>query len=179
MDPILEAVLNGTHRTDLTAEQEQQLADYLESPEGQQALSGLEDDLGQAAGYLEPPELPEAQWERVHQAVRALGAPGAAAAPPSNVVPMPQPVQPAQPSQLPKLVAIAAAVLLVLGVGLFLPLDVLMGDGQPKTVGTMDTTPDDPPSGPAVVLEIEEGPGYSVKPYTVDNLLVFRIASKD
>lgn len=178
MDPTLEAVLNGTHRADLTAEQEQQLADYLETAEGQAALAGLEDDLGQAAGYLEPPELPESAWARVHEAVRGLG-PVGAAAPPSKVIPLPQPVQRPEPSQLPKLIALAAAVLLVVGVGVFLPLDVLLGPNGADTVSSLDDQPAPSPPGPPIVVSLEAGPGYVVKPYTDDDLLVFHVSPKD
>ncbi|MEZ6184955.1 MAG: hypothetical protein R3F62_08105 [Planctomycetota bacterium] len=182
MDPILDAVLNGTHRGDLTAEQEQALNDYLESPEGLAALASLEDDLGQAAAHLEPPELPESAWERVTQAIRDLppvGAPAPAAAPAPNVVAFPQ--RPAEPPQWPKFLAMAAAVLLVVGVGLFLPLDLILGPQGSKALSSLDSeTPGGTPPGvPEFVVPPEAGPGYVVRHYAVDELLVIHVAPKD
>ena len=89
------------------------------------------------------------------------------------------PVQRPEPSQLPKLIALAAAVLLVVGVGVFLPLDVLLGPNGADTVSSLDDKPAPSPPGPPIVVSLEAGPGYVVKPYTDDDLLVFHVSPKD
>lgn len=105
-------IVTGERSTDLSRDESAAFDAHLDAcAKCRDALAHAEDELQPLVERMTPPELPAEQWARVHAAVKAEAALGV----------------PRERRAIPLYVAIAAAVLFTLTVGLLFPLDVITG----------------------------------------------------
>jgi hypothetical protein len=118
----LQAIFSGDHADDLDPAAGDAFEQHLRACDRcRDALARAEGDLEPVVQLLEPPALPPEAWGRVTQKVKAEAA---------------RPVLKVHAGGgLPRGLAIAAAVLLAVGVGLFLPLDLFRQGGPASPNG--------------------------------------------
>jgi hypothetical protein len=133
----LQAILAGERADDLSTTESEAFDRHLEAcAPCRDSLARAEDELEALADRMEPPSIAPAAWDKVTRAVKAeatrpiltVHAGGGAA----------------------RAFAIAAALLLAVGIGFLLPLDLIRGDGkgQFSAVGTDAVNVNPPPLTP-------------------------------
>jgi hypothetical protein len=105
-------IVTGERSTDLSHDESAAFDAHLDAcARCRDALAHAEDELQPLVDRMAPPELPAAQWARVDAAIKAEAAKGV----------------PRERRAMPLFIAIAAAILFTLTVGLLFPLEVFTG----------------------------------------------------
>lgn len=136
----LQAILGGERADDLSTPESEAFDRHLDAcAPCRDFLARAEDELDALADRLEPPQVSPAAWEKVNRTVKAE-----AARPILTVH--------AGGGSAARAFAIAAALLLAVGIGFLLPLDLFRApsSGSPLSsgVGTEATIPVNPPTTP-------------------------------
>lgn len=170
-------VLAGERGEDLDELSSRAFETHLAACNGcREALALAEQELEPLLRRLAEPDVSDAAWARVGAAVAAE-----AATPPP--IPFPAGGKAGQRG-VPLALAAAAAFLLALGIGFFIPLEPIFGPaGGPATskLEGIETAP--PPAAtdlpkPGKVLRLEAGPRFEARQLAVDDLVCVLVFEK-
>lgn len=144
----LQAILTGQVDRDLDAADSDAFEAHLRACDAcREVLAQAEGELEPLVERMEPPVLPAAAWDRVTQAVKAEAARPALVVHPGG----------AAGTRFPRGLAVAAAVLIAVGIGALLPLDMIRGleprGALSANPGGIDINPAPPLPPPAPVTD--------------------------
>lgn len=169
-------VLAGERGEDLDEVSSRAFETHLAACNGcREALALAEHELEPLLARLAEPDVSDAAWARVTAAVTAEAAIKPA---------IPFPARKAEQRSVPLMLASAAAVLLALGFGFFVPLEPIFGPRNAPATSTMLEQPAPVPSGELPpepggrVVKLTPGPRFDAQDITIDGLVCILVREK-